>query len=75
VEKYAILLGEYANVGAKPGKTAHDMLSLTDPEFDWVKLAGGLGVEGTRATTVEKFIDVFTAANRRRGPFLIELVI
>ncbi|MGY3533943.1 acetolactate synthase large subunit [Bradyrhizobium sp. USDA 4452] len=73
--KYAILLGEYANVGATPGKTAHDMLSLTNPDLDWIKLAGGMGVEGARATSIEAFADLFVAANRRKGPFLIELLV
>ena len=72
---YAILKGELANVGAKnPGRKAHDMLSLADPTLNWVKLAAGMGVEGTRVETAEAFADVFASANRRKGPFLIEVV-
>ncbi len=73
--KYAILLGELANVGANPGRTALDMMDLGNPELDWVKLAAGMGVEGARADTMEAFADLFTSANRRSGPFVIELVI
>ncbi len=73
---YAILKGELANVGAEnPGRKAHDMLSLGDPNLDWVKLAGGMGVEATRVETAEAFADAFASANRRKGPFLIEVVI
>ena len=72
---YAILLGEYRNVGANPGRTAMDMLDLSNPDLNWVKLAGGMGVEAARAETMEQFADLFTQANARSGPFLIELVI
>ena len=43
---YAILLGEYQNVGANPGRTAMDMLDLGNPVLDWVQLAGGMGGGG-----------------------------
>jgi len=73
--KYAILLGELAGVGANPGRTALDMMDLGNPDLDWVKIAGGMGVEAARAETMEQFNDLFAAANRRAGPFVIELVI
>ena len=71
--KYAILLGEYAAVGANPGRTALDMLDLGNPDLDFVKIAAGMGVEGARATTVDEFNDLFQTANRRKGPFVIDL--
>ena len=49
------------------------MLSLGDPPLDWVKLAAGMGVEGARVASAEAFAEVFGAAVRRKGPFLIEL--
>ncbi len=73
--KYAILLHEYRNVGANPGRTAMDMLDLSNPNLDWVKLAEGHGVEAGRAETMEQFNDLFIQANARPGPFVIELVI
>jgi len=73
--KYAILQGELANVGARPGRAAQDLLSLGRPDMDWVKLAGGFGVEAARCETMERFAELFAHANRRSGPFLIELVI
>jgi acetolactate synthase-1/2/3 large subunit len=73
---YAILRGELAQVGARnPGRKALDMLSLDDPALDWVKLAGGMGVEGVRAESCEALIDAFRAGLKRRGPFLIEVAL
>ena len=73
--KYQILLGELANVGANPGRTALDMLDLGNPDLDWTKLAAGMGVEAARAESCERFADLFAQANSRKGPFLIELMI
>ena len=72
--KYAILLGELANVGANPGRTALDMMDLGNPDIDWVRIGEGLGVESARADTMEAFNDLLAAANGRSGPFLIELM-
>ena len=71
--KYAILLGELAAVGANPGRTALDMMDLSRPDLDFVKLAEGMGVPGARAETMERFNDLFAQSFTRRGPFLIEL--
>lgn len=73
--KYAILLGELANVGAKAGKTASEMFNLDNPEINWVKLANSFGVEAERVDNLGRFIEVFSASNKQHGPFLIELVI
>ena len=73
--KYQILLGEYRNVGANPGRTAMDMMDLGNPDLDWVALARGMGVDGARAETMEGFADVFAQANARPGPFVVELVV
>jgi acetolactate synthase-1/2/3 large subunit len=74
-KKYQILIGELANVGANPGRVAMDMLDLSNPDLDFVKLAAGMGVEGARAETMEQFNDLFTASLTRKGPFVIELMI
>ncbi len=73
--KYAILLGELANVGANPGRVALDMMDLGNPDLDWVKLAGGMGVAAAQATTMDQLNTLFEQANRTPGPFLIELLI
>jgi acetolactate synthase-1/2/3 large subunit len=73
--KYAILLGELANVGANPGRTALDMMDLGNPDIDWPRLAGSMGVEAARTDTAEGFADLLAHSLRRAGPFLIELLI
>jgi acetolactate synthase-1/2/3 large subunit len=73
--KYQILIGELANVGANPGRTAMDMLDLGNPDINWPQLAGSMGVEGARAETAEAFTDLLRHSLGRSGPFLIELVI
>ena len=73
--KYQILLGELANVGANPGRTALDMLDLGNPDLDWTKLAEGMGVEAARVETIDDFVKAFRGGCARRGPFLIEVMI
>jgi acetolactate synthase-1/2/3 large subunit len=74
--RYAILHGEYAQVGAgAPGANARRLFDLVDPVLDWVQIAQGLGVPAARAETAERFADVLAAALRQGGPFLIEAVI
>ena len=72
--KYQILIGELANVGANPGRTALDMLDIGNPDLDWPKLAAGMGVEAARATSCEELADLMAQSYKRKGPFLIELV-
>jgi acetolactate synthase-1/2/3 large subunit len=73
--QYAILLGELANVGANPGRTALDMMDLGRPDLDWPRLAGGMGVEAARAASMEQLADLLATSLRRSGPFLIELLL
>jgi len=73
--KYNILIGEYANVGAKPGATAMKMLDLGDPDLNWVKIANGMGVEAARASTMEELATLMAHSFRQDGPFLIELMV
>jgi acetolactate synthase-1/2/3 large subunit len=73
---YGILKIELANVGAQnPGRKALDMLEIGRPDLDWVGLAQSMGVEASRATTIDEFIDQFRAGLRKRGPHLIEVVL
>ncbi|MBV9735619.1 MAG: acetolactate synthase large subunit [Acidisphaera sp.] len=73
--KYAILLGELAAVGANPGRTALDMMDLSNPDLDWPQLAAGMGVAAARAETMQRFADLLTQSFAASGPFLIELVV
>jgi acetolactate synthase-1/2/3 large subunit len=73
---YAILNIELARVGAQnPGPTALSMLDLHNPTLDWVRLASGMGVEASRAETVEEFASQLDSAMKQRGPRLIEVVL
>jgi acetolactate synthase-1/2/3 large subunit len=73
---YAILNIELARVGAgDPGPKTFSMLDLHNPELDWVKLASGMGVEASRATSVGEFASQFGSAMKNRGPRLIEVVL
>jgi acetolactate synthase-1/2/3 large subunit len=73
---YAILNIELARVGAgDPGPKAISMLDLHNPELDWVKLAAGMGVEASRATSVGEFAAQFESAMKNRGPRLVELIV
>ena len=73
--RYRILDIEMERTGGAIGPLANDMLDLRRPALDWVRLAGGMGVDATRATTADEFITQWTAAVNQRGPRLIEAVI
>lgn len=72
-QKYAILLGEYRNVGANPGQTAFDMLSLDRPAIDWAGIANSFGVTGRVVFTVEELRQAFSEALALEGPCLIDV--
>ena len=75
-KSYAILNIELARVGAgNPGPKALSMLDLHNPELDWTRLASGMGVEASRATTIKDFESQFASAMRGKGPRLIEAVL
>ena len=73
--KYQILIGELANVGANPGRTALDMFDLGNPDLNWTQMAQSMGVEAASTDSTEGFADLLQASFKKRGPFLIELMI
>jgi len=74
--RYHILDIEMQRTGAgELGRVANDMIDIGRPDLNWVKLAEGLGVPATRATTADEFIAHFRAAVNQTGPTLIEAVI
>lgn len=74
--KYAILQVEFMRVGAvNPGPKAMDMMELTRPDLDWVKMAESMGVEAVRVETAEAFTQALRAALANPGPNLIEAVL
>jgi acetolactate synthase-1/2/3 large subunit len=71
---YAILNVELHRVGAlNAGPKALSMLDLRGPSLDFVELGRGLGVESSRAETLEAFEAQFADAMRQAGPRLIEV--
>jgi acetolactate synthase-1/2/3 large subunit len=62
-------------VGSAPGPKALDLLDLSRPTIDFVKIAEGVGVPARRATTVEEFTDALGAAFAEPGPHLIDAVV
>jgi acetolactate synthase-1/2/3 large subunit len=73
--RYRILDIEMRRTAGALGPRAEEMIDLTDPEPDWVKLSKGFGVEAARATNANEFIREFEAAMQQRGPRLIEAVL
>ena len=75
-KSYAILQVELERVGAlKTGDRAKSMLSMDNPEIDWVSLSKSLGVPAKRTLTVEEFKKSFQEGLNTDGPSLIEIVV
>jgi acetolactate synthase-1/2/3 large subunit len=67
---------ELMRVGVEhPGPKALSMLDLHNPTLDWLALGAGIGIDASRAQTIEEFSDQFGRAMRERGPRLIEVVL
>jgi acetolactate synthase-1/2/3 large subunit len=74
--RYKILEIETNRTGAGDiGPRANNMMDLSRPDLDWVKLAEGQGVPAGRAATGDEFIAMFRDAVKRPGPRLIEAVL
>ncbi len=73
---YAILNIEMTRVGVTdPGPKARSLLSLRDPEIDWVKLSESMGVPAVRACTTAELKAALDDALSRPGPRLVEAII
>ncbi|SFJ01274.1 acetolactate synthase-1/2/3 large subunit [Amycolatopsis sacchari] len=73
---YAILRMELQRVGAESsGPKANALLDLSKPDMDFAKIAEGMGVPATRATTAEELAEQFRAAQAEPGPHLIDAVV
>jgi acetolactate synthase-1/2/3 large subunit len=71
--RYRILDIEMQRTGAgEVSGRANQMIDISRPDLDWVKLAEGMGVQAARAATADQFTAQFTAALKQRGPALIE---
>jgi acetolactate synthase-1/2/3 large subunit len=70
--RYRILDVEMRRTGANGfGEKANEMVDMTRPEIDWVRLAESMTVPAARADTLGEFAALFAVAMRERGPRLI----
>jgi acetolactate synthase I/II/III large subunit len=71
---YAVLKREFLNLGiGDPGKQASDLFEIGRPDLDWVALAKGMGIPGTRVTSLDEFVTALRRAFQSEGPTLIEV--
>jgi acetolactate synthase-1/2/3 large subunit len=71
---YAVLKREFSYLGiGNPGTRALDMFEIGRPDLDWVHLAKGMGVPGTRVNTLEGFAKALQEGFESGGPTLIEV--
>lgn len=75
-QAYAILRMELQRVGASAvGSAANQLLDLSGPQIDFVSIANGFGVPGTRAATTDELSAQFAHALSTPGPHLIDAAI
>ena len=71
---YAVLKREFSYLGVgTPGVRALDMFEIGRPDLDWVRLAKGMGVPGTRVNSLDGFGKALRAGLEGEGPTLIEV--
>jgi acetolactate synthase-1/2/3 large subunit len=71
---YAVLKREFSYLGVgKPGSRALEMFEIGRPDLDWVQLAKGMGVPGTRVTSLAGFAKALRKGFESEGPTLIEV--
>ncbi len=71
---YAVLKREFSYLGVgNPGTRALDMFEIGHPDLDWVQLAKGMGVPGTRVNSLDAFVKALRAGLEGEGPALIEV--
>jgi len=75
-QTYQILQGEMKGVGGEEtGPKADAMMRLDEPVLDWVSLAKGMGVPGTRTDSADEFAKALQRGIEESGPYLIEALI
>jgi acetolactate synthase I/II/III large subunit len=71
---YAVLKREFSYLGVgNPGARALEMFEIGRPDLDWVQLAKGMGVPGTRVDSLDAFGKALRAGLEGEGPTLIEV--
>ncbi len=72
--EYAVLKREFSYLGVgEPGTRALGMFDIGHPDLDWVHLAKGMGVPGTRVTSLAGFAKALLEGFASGGPTLIEV--
>jgi acetolactate synthase I/II/III large subunit len=70
---YSVLRWEFSNLGVgAPGKQALDLFEIGRPDLNWVDLGKGMGVPGTRVTSLDEFVAAMRQGLASDGPMLIE---
>lgn len=71
---YAVLKREFLGLGVgEPGPLAADLFDIGRPDLDWVSLAKGMGLPGSRVTTLDAFVIALREGFQADGPMLIEV--
>jgi acetolactate synthase-1/2/3 large subunit len=71
---YAVLKREFSYLGVgDPGPQAASMFEIGRPDLDWLQLAKGMGVPGTRVTSLDAFGKALQEGFEADGPTLIEV--
>ncbi|MGC2477402.1 MAG: acetolactate synthase large subunit [Candidatus Sulfotelmatobacter sp.] len=71
---YAVLKREFSYLGiGEPGPKAKELFEIGRPDLDWVQLAKGMGVPGTRVTSLDAFAKALKEGFSSGGPALIEI--
>jgi acetolactate synthase-1/2/3 large subunit len=71
---YAVLKREFSYLGVgQPGPRAMGMFEIGRPDLNWVQLAKGMGVPGTRVSSLAEFAKALRAGFEGAGPSLIEV--
>jgi len=73
---YGVLKREFSYLGiGEPGPRTRDLFEIGRPDLDWVSLAKGMGVPGTRPASLEAFCKALRHGFESKGPTLIEVVL
>ena len=71
---YAVLKREFSYLGVgSPGPRALEMFEIGHPDLDWAQLGKGMGVPGTRVSSLEEFAKALRKGFESEGPTLIEV--
>ncbi len=71
---YGVLRREFSYLGiGNPGPRACALFEIGRPDLDWVSLAKGMGVPGTRIHSLDEFAKALQTGFEAEGPTLIEV--